>query len=369
MLLPSAAFADAAEGDSIQQKRRGLISRIIDYISKTNQPDTTKKFDISFLGGPYYSSENKLGIGLVAAGLYRRNPQDSLTSQVNLYGNASITGYYKLGVDGIQYLSMASNRLIYDVSFESCPDKYWGIGYAANRIDDNETDYKKWHARIDCSFLIRMPLQNLYVGPHLLMDYLIRRETADTQLWNYQSSHTYTNSWGLKLEYDTRDCRFNAHKGIYAAIDQLFAPRFLGNKYAFSSTQITLSGYRRVWKGAVMAFCLNTRMTYGNTPWGLMSRIGGSYTMRGYWEGRYNDKCSADATIELRQNIYGRHGAVAWAGIGEVFSSPGHIFRGHPLPNAGFGYRWEFKKDVNIRIDFGFGRRQFGVIFNLNEAF
>ena len=40
------------------------------------------------------------------------------------------------------------------------------------------------------------------------------------------------------------------------------------------------------------------------------------------------------------------------------------------LPNFGIGYRWEFKKDVNVRLDYGFGKNgQKGFIFNINEAF
>ena len=38
--------------------------------------------------------------------------------------------------------------------------------------------------------------------------------------------------------------------------------------------------------------------------------------------------------------------------------------------NFGLGYRWEFKKDVNVRLDYGFGKSgQTGFIFNINEAF
>ena len=40
------------------------------------------------------------------------------------------------------------------------------------------------------------------------------------------------------------------------------------------------------------------------------------------------------------------------------------------LPNWGFGYRWEFKKNVNVRLDYGFGKPgHSGFIFNINEAF
>ncbi len=36
----------------------------------------------------------------------------------------------------------------------------------------------------------------------------------------------------------------------------------------------------------------------------------------------------------------------------------------------GVGYRWEFKKNVNVRLDYGFGKSgQHSFIFNINEAF
>ena len=55
-----------------------------------------------------------------------------------------------------------------------------------------------------------------------------------------------------------------------------------------------------------------------------------------------------------------------------VTSNPGEMAEllDRLLPNAGIGYRWEFKKDVNVRLDYGFGKGgQSGFIFNINEAF
>ena len=52
-----------------------------------------------------------------------------------------------------------------------------------------------------------------------------------------------------------------------------------------------------------------------------------------------------------------------------VFSRFGDLRWREVLPNYGIGYRWEFKKKVNVRLDLGFGRHQMGFIFNINEAF
>lgn len=372
-LLQGSADMMADSTDSIPEKhtKKNIFNRVIDYFSETNVPDTTKRFDISFIGGPSYSSETKLSIGVIAAALYRNRNfnSDIQPGQINIYANVAITGYYKFGIDGIHYFTGNDRYLIYDVSFESAPDKYWGIGYTANSNNANETEYKRLHAAVDAAYMQGINKTPLFVGPHVVMDYLRACDVDDPGLWDYQRLKTLTTSVGLKLEYDTRDYRFNASKGIYVLADQLFAPKFLGNRYAFSLSDFILNYYHEAWKGGVIATRLHLRLTYGNTPWGMMSKIGGSHTMRGYWEGRYNDKCAADATVELRQHLYRRSGAVIWAGVGEVFNKPGQIFKGHALPNFGIGYRWEFKKKVNIRVDYGIGRGQSGIIFSINEAF
>ena len=97
--------------------------------------------------------------------------------------------------------------------------------------------------------------------------------------------------------------------------------------------------------------------------------LGSSYSMRGYYEGRYRDKGAMDAQIELRQHVWKRNGVAVWAGAGTIFPRLSEFTPKHILPNYGFGYRWEFKKRVNVRLDLGFGKHQTGFIFNINEAF
>ena len=71
-----------------------------------------------------------------------------------------------------------------------------------------------------------------------------------------------------------------------------------------------------------------------------------------------------------RQHVWRRNGIVVWAGAGTVFLKFSAMRMKHVLPNYGLGYRWEFKKDVNVRLDYGFGKSgQSGFIFNINEAF
>ncbi len=76
-----------------------------------------------------------------------------------------------------------------------------------------------------------------------------------------------------------------------------------------------------------------------------------------------------DLTLELRQHIWHRIGAVAWVGAGTVAPSLGEMRWRKVLPCVGVGYRWEFKKRCNVRLDFGIGRGETSFMFNINEAF
>ena len=91
--------------------------------------------------------------------------------------------------------------------------------------------------------------------------------------------------------------------------------------------------------------------------------------MRGYYEGQYKDNDMITLQVELRQNIWRRIGCVVWGGAGNVFPSFEKFKWGHTLPNYGIGLRWEFKKRINIRVDYGFGKHTSGFLFNINEAF
>jgi outer membrane protein assembly factor BamA len=103
--------------------------------------------------------------------------------------------------------------------------------------------------------------------------------------------------------------------------------------------------------------------------------MGGSSRMRGFYDGRFNDRNMITFQAELRQNIWRRIGATVWGGAGNVFESFDTFRWNQTLPNYGIGLRWEFKKRVNIRIDYGFGRKDnFGrmihsFMFQINEAF
>ena len=215
-----------------------------------------------------------------------------------------------------------------------------------------------------------LPSDGFYVGPMASYDYVIGKNIECEELLAGMDRHTWNVGVGVSVLYDTRDNLTNPHRGIYVNLKQMFRPRFLGNDYAFSTTEFRFDAYQRPWKGAILAEDVRTKFNFGNPSWGMMSLLGNSNSMRGYYEGRYRDKHKMEATVELRQHVWKRNGVVVWAGAGTVFPKFSALRSDHILPNVGMGYRWEFKKNVNVRLDYGFGKSgQSGFLFNINEAF
>lgn len=364
---------DSVAADSnvvAEATKKNIVTKIIDYFNSTNKEADPAKFDFSVIGGPHYSSDTKFGIGLVAAGLYRNDTVNLQLppSDVSLYFDATTSMFFEIGVSGNHIFKNDRARIQYDVNISHVTTKFWGIGYDMDINDANESKYKYIASEATAAYVWQVA-PGLFIGPDAIFNYIHARNRQKPELWNGENPCTFNFGAGFTLQYDSRDVITSASKGALVRLDQLFLPRFMFNSSAFSMTELRFNYYHTLWRDAVIACEFHTRLTYGNTPWSMLGTLGGSHNMRGYFEGRYRDKCEADACIELRQHIWHRNGLVAWIGAGTVFPKFSALRIKKILPNYGVGYRWEFKKKVNVRLDLGFGRHQTGFIFSINEAF
>ena len=365
--------AAVADSTAVQKPsgKPGLLTRFLDYFNDANKEKKHRRFDFSIIGGPHYSTDTKLGIGLVAAGIYRSNPNDTLQppSNVSIFSDVSTVGFYMLGVRGTHIFPGDRQRIDYTTYFYSFPCDFWGMGYDMGNDSANESEMKRWQAQMKASWLFRTA-NDLFIGPTMAVDYIHGTHIDRPELLIGQRHTTFNLGVGFTLLYDTRDNLTAPKHGVYLSLQQLVRPKFMANHYAFSTTDLRTSGYIPLWRGATLAADFRTQLNFGNPSWGMMALLGNSYSMRGYYEGRYRDKHKMEAQLELRQHVWRRNGIVVWAGAGTVFPKFSAMRMNHVLPNYGVGYRWEFKKNVNVRLDYGFGKAgQKGFIFNINEAF
>ena len=169
--------------DTLPQKK-SFFKKFLDYFNDANKEKKNKKFDFSVIGGPHYSSDTKLGIGLVAAGLYRTDLNDTILppSNVSLYGDVSTVGFYLLGVRGNHLFPQDKYRLNYNLYFYSFPSLYWGKGYENGSNDDNESDYDRFQAQVKVDFMTRIA-RNFYIGPMAVFDYVYGHDFEKPELW------------------------------------------------------------------------------------------------------------------------------------------------------------------------------------------
>lgn len=360
--------------DSVPAKaHNGIFKKIVNYFRDSNKQKPNKKIDFGFIPGPNYSATTGLGLGLLGTATYSADHTDPTLprSNASVYSNMTTAGFFMLGLRGNHIFPHENFQLDYKVNLSTFSTSYWGMGYANADNDDNETDYRRNRINAMARFMVKLA-PNTYIGP--FVNYRVTQASDVNEdfsyLWQGQDKTIHTYTAGLSFTYDSRDFMLNASKGVFVQIDQTFTPRCFGNgKYNFSTTEATFATYGKLWKGAILAGELHGQFNYGHIPWSQLATMGSNDRMRGYYEGRYNDKNVIEGQVELRQHIKGRNGVVAWVALANAFPDFKNIAWRYTLPNAGVGYRWEFKKRINIRVDYGFTRNGGGFIFNINEAF
>lgn len=351
--------------------KSNIVQKVIAYFESSNKEAVTKRPKFSFIGGPHYSSDTKFGIGLLAAGLYSTAPADTTLkpSNVTLFGDFTTGKFFKIGVEGLHLYRKDTRRINYELSFNSYSTYYWGVGVDNALYDKNKTKYLLLNISLKANHLWKV-CNGVYAGPLLKYDYTTAHNIKNAERWEGQPHKASELAVGANLQFDSRDNYTSPAKGwlgdVAFCYNQGVSSTF--DSY-FLSFEFNVCNYAPIWRNGVLASRLHGNLTFGDTPWCYMPTLGAAGTMRGYYEGQYRDKREIDITVELRQHLFRRCGIVAWGGVGAIFPSIRHFHSQHFLPSYGVGYRWEFKKRTNVRVDVGFGKKCWGVEFNIGEAF
>jgi outer membrane protein assembly factor BamA len=99
---------------------------------------------------------------------------------------------------------------------------------------------------------------------------------------------------------------------------------------------------------------------------------GGSYSMHGYYFGRYRDKNMITFQTEYRLPLFWRFGAVGFAGFGDVADDINKFRMKEFKYSMGFGLRFMFdaQEKINARMNSGFGKDgNLGLYAMVVEAF
>lgn len=330
-----------------------------------------KKLDMSFVVAPCYTREGSFGIGGAATALYRLDKTDSIMqpSDFSLSGSATVKGFYSITAKGNNHFRGNKARLSYSLQFMHKTLDFWGISYnscATNLISEYTKQQIKWQS----DYVYKLS-KKIHIGAAFNVNYSTISKTVTPEYLEGQKNTYFFSGIGASLQYDTRDFILNPKRGIYFMVREMIYPQLMSSyNRTLAATTLIFDVYQPVWNGGVLAFDLYGALNSKDTPWSLREELGsGTCRMRGYYAGRYIDCNQIAVQMELRQHIHSRVGCVAWVGGGNVFPSFDNLKLKDTLPNYGLGLRIEFKHNVNVRIDYGFGKETAGFVFQFAEAF
>ena len=287
---------------------------------------------------------------------------------MTMFTSASLRGFFYAGILGNMYFPGRKSRLNYEISFSQRVLNFWGINYDSC-FARPAIFYTRWNVRAAAYYDYQV-LKGFYLGAAVDFSYNSAVKIDDVSYLDGQKRDYTLTGLGLSLQYDTRDFIKTPSRGMNFLLRQMIYPSFLGNAgRTLWRTTFTANYYQRLWAGAVLAFDLYAEINSENAPWALREEAGGQYRLRGYYRGRYMDNNLASFQVELRQKLFWRVGVAVFGGLGSVFPSFKEWRADQLLFTAGLGLRVEFKHNVNLRVDYGFGRGTSGFVLSLGESF
>lgn len=351
--------------------RKYLNSLIQGNIDRTRE----RPIDISFGISPSYTREASFGIGAMCTALYRVDRADTLDTPSDIFAvfNASLNGFYVFQLKGNNLFPDNRTRLSYKLNVYRKHLDFWGITSEAS-ANNPKTTYNRRSINAHVDYVYRLK-HNFFIGGHFESNYTDARGLNNKIYLLGERPQVYVTGMGFSLELDSRDNLLTPTGGYRFSYMAMVYPKFLGNAPSFFNSHTFVGNlYAGLWRGGMAAFDLYAKFNSSKAPWTMREMVAADgIRMRGYYMGSYIDNSQVAIQVELRQHIWRRLGAVAWIGGATVFSSLKDLrhkeINPEWLPNGGLGLRYEFKHNVNARIDFGIGRNTSGFVFAIGEAF
>lgn len=319
------------------------------------------------------------GIGLGVAWLYR--PGDAKVPWITGAGGMS-TSNGSWGAIGFHSMSLSEDSLRISVSLGKgeMNTKYFPEADGSNQ--DSEFVDLNQSAVFGQGRIAKRIAGNLFVGAKVrYLDMKLTIGEDDAALSNLALPRGFDPddpvqqvkqvAYGPVFSYDTTDASFSPRKGILVNGQWLVTDSSGDSEYSFNKADLMASEYFDVGKNSVLALRQSLCLASDETPFFSLCQFGSNSNIRGYVSGKYRDQASWSAQVEWRQHLFGKFGAVAFAGVGGVAEDFGGLGEADLLPAAGAGLRYLLAKDygVNLRLDFAWGKDSSGVYVSLGEAF
>ncbi len=179
---------------------------------------------------------------------------------------------------------------------------------------------------------------------------------------------------GGYVQYDWRDNPGGPRSGgNYFAQYSTFADTGVG-RYSFDRVDLEAQQYIGFFnQRRVIALRSRIQATQPHSgdrvPFYLQPTLGGPDDLRGFRAFRFYDNASVVANAEYRWEVFSGLDMALFFDAGQVFDDWHQINYRHLRTDAGFGFRFNIRNDVFMRIDTGFSNEGFAVWLKFNNVF
>ena len=358
---------------TLSAQRRGIKDIVSDYYYRA---DTIPRSSDGLFFFPllYYSPDTRFGAG--AVGVYYFHLKDKAGASTRLSFARLLADYTQNDqLDIWSTWNVFTRREAYlikgEARYRNFVDRFYGIGPHSN-VDD-ETFY--YYDLIDFKLLgARQVKDKLFFGPDFrftnFFDVDLEEGAVDWQKVTGTSGGLNV-GLGLVALYDSRDNSINAYEGSLIEASSYLFNSAIGSDYNYSNINLIATRYWEVSPRHVVAAMFQQNSNFGEVPFINLAAAGGDDILRGYARNRFRDDHFTAAQIEYRFPLFWRIGAAAFAGAGDVYSTPEEV----TLPTLKYSYGGGLRvsineyERINLRLDYGFGNGSQSFYLQLTEAF
>lgn len=231
---------------------------------------------------------------------------------------------------------------------------FYGIGMGVQESDREQFEVTFPRLRFDYLKKLR---SNLYLGVRYHYDAFDITSIEENGILDSQNIRGNKggrmSGLGPLIYYDSRDSQIYPSKGIFAEVSFQTYHKSIGSEFQFSRWQVDFRSVHAISPKSVFVWNAYGSFISGQPPFFGLPSLGGNWLMRGLFDGKFRDEQLTLVQGEYRLKVLPRWGAVAFTGVGNVFSkeNPFQINQSRFTYGVGGRFQLSKKEKLNLRLD------------------
>jgi outer membrane protein assembly factor BamA len=302
-----------------------------------------------------------------------KNRNTTRYSIINLLGLITQRQQNTQVLDGQVYFPKEKNIFVFQVSHSYFPDKFWGLGPDTKNSAEERYVFEQFFYSLHPKQKIAKGMFAGIIHEFQHVYHIQYNEGGVFDSSEFKGKSTYNmSSLGASCSYDTRNNTNWPTKGLFSQVILSSVNRIFFSDYNLTKFTWDTRYFRKIYKDQILAVQLYNYWSFGDNPLRDLAYLGGQTNMRGFYAGRFRDRCMYSLIGEYRIPIYKRFAGVLFGGVGNVFRDFADPHIAEIKGTYGAGLRIELLRNerLNLRIDYGYrDTYNNGFYFTVGECF